>query len=265
METSTNLIACPVAGCLSFPWTTQAEVDAHVASGQHVMDLAPRRNYAGVSVVQGTSPRHGPRPSSGGAGGRGSIQGQAAPTEKQTAFLRSLLAEREGVQAAELVRATLNAHRENGTLSKAVVSTAIGHLLDIPKATVKAGPVAEHRPGNVDLSVLEGLPAGRYFVAETFVRVDRPAKGNWAGFVFVKRQPYGPDTDGVRCALLNPAAGTAKVDEGYRHLLDALLEDPKAAAVEFGHRTGSCCVCGRTLTDPESIAKGIGPICEGRF
>lgn len=32
---------------------------------------------------------------------------------------------------------------------------------------------------------------------------------------------------------------------------------------EFWH-VGSCCVCGRTLTVPESIAGGIGPECEGR-
>jgi len=27
---------------------------------------------------------------------------------------------------------------------------------------------------------------------------------------------------------------------------------------------GRCCVCGRKLTTPESIARGIGPKCEGR-
>ena len=28
--------------------------------------------------------------------------------------------------------------------------------------------------------------------------------------------------------------------------------------------TGKCCACGRELTDPESIALGIGPYCGGR-
>ncbi len=31
---------------------------------------------------------------------------------------------------------------------------------------------------------------------------------------------------------------------------------------EFGLLYGTCCVCARTLTNPKSIAKGIGPICE---
>lgn len=33
-------------------------------------------------------------------------------------------------------------------------------------------------------------------------------------------------------------------------------------AAEFGALYGFCVVCGRTLTDEQSIAKGIGPICE---
>jgi hypothetical protein len=35
-------------------------------------------------------------------------------------------------------------------------------------------------------------------------------------------------------------------------------------AVELSALTSSCCICGRTLTNPESVAAGIGPICGGR-
>lgn len=35
-------------------------------------------------------------------------------------------------------------------------------------------------------------------------------------------------------------------------------------AKKFGALYGTCCVCGRTLTDETSIAEGIGPICAGR-
>lgn len=38
------------------------------------------------------------------------------------------------------------------------------------------------------------------------------------------------------------------------------LEDAK----EFGHLYGVCCKCGATLTDENSIAAGIGPICAGK-
>lgn len=44
-----------------------------------------------------------------------------------------------------------------------------------------------------------------------------------------------------------------------------LLADPKTAAETYGKETGNCCICNRLLTDPESVARGIGPICAGRF
>lgn len=35
-------------------------------------------------------------------------------------------------------------------------------------------------------------------------------------------------------------------------------------ALEFWHE-GQCCACGRALTDPQSIASGIGPVCKSRL
>lgn len=44
-----------------------------------------------------------------------------------------------------------------------------------------------------------------------------------------------------------------------------IMQDPKAAAIKHGRLTGACSVCGRTLTDADSIAAGIGPICATKF
>lgn len=38
-----------------------------------------------------------------------------------------------------------------------------------------------------------------------------------------------------------------------------------AAVSKYGKETGTCLVCGRTLTNPDSIEAGIGPICASRF
>lgn len=38
------------------------------------------------------------------------------------------------------------------------------------------------------------------------------------------------------------------------------LDEAKA----YGQVTGTCCVCGRTLTNEASIAEGIGPVCSGK-
>lgn len=39
------------------------------------------------------------------------------------------------------------------------------------------------------------------------------------------------------------------------------LDDAKA----FGRETGICCCCGAELTNPDSIAAGIGPICAAKY
>jgi hypothetical protein len=39
------------------------------------------------------------------------------------------------------------------------------------------------------------------------------------------------------------------------------LEDGK----KYGKLYGVCCVCGRVLTDENSIQAGIGPVCANKF
>ena len=41
--------------------------------------------------------------------------------------------------------------------------------------------------------------------------------------------------------------------------------DPAAAATAHGHEYGYCSCCGRELTNPESVARGIGPVCASRW
>lgn len=45
----------------------------------------------------------------------------------------------------------------------------------------------------------------------------------------------------------------------------ATCNDPKAAAIAYGLKYGVCSCCGRELTDPVSVANGIGPICAEKF
>ena len=54
---------------------------------------------------------------------------------------------------------------------------------------------------------------------------------------------------------------TAAAQEAVR----AALVDPLAQAVAYGRQTGSCSCCGRELTDPVSVERGIGPICASKF
>jgi ribosomal protein S19E (S16A) len=47
--------------------------------------------------------------------------------------------------------------------------------------------------------------------------------------------------------------------------LSAIQADPNAAMKVQGQRTKQCCMCGRTLTNAVSRARGIGPICGAKF
>lgn len=48
-------------------------------------------------------------------------------------------------------------------------------------------------------------------------------------------------------------------------LVCEVAEDPAGRAKQYGIRTGVCSCCGAELTDPVSIANGIGPICTSNW
>ena len=103
---------------------------------------------------------------------------------------------------------------------------------------------------------LAEVPAGRYAVETedgatnelAFYKVDRPTEGRWAGYVFVKLMI----SDGEQ--RLSRAASQAV-------LAKIAAVGPEAASARYGHEIGECGVCGRTLTNDESRARGIGPVC----
>lgn len=68
--------------------------------------------------------------------------------------------------------------------------------------------------------------------------------------------------------------GSIKGDEFYTERktsprivaeLLTMSENPQQWMQNYGRATGFCCVCGRELTNEESVSMGIGPICAGRF
>ncbi|WNL50825.1 hypothetical protein RPALISO_238 [Ruegeria phage RpAliso] len=66
-----------------------------------------------------------------------------------------------------------------------------------------------------------------------------------------------------------PSPEARKMDQGLKAELWAILSKMKAGKAEevfaeHGHATGNCCMCGRPLSNAESVELGIGPICRGR-
>lgn len=44
-----------------------------------------------------------------------------------------------------------------------------------------------------------------------------------------------------------------------------VCKDPKTVAVAYGKQFGICAVCGRDLSDEESVQRGIGPVCAEKY
>ena len=87
-----------------------------------------------------------------------------------------------------------------------------------------------------------------------------PDHGKNAGSIYVKKGDayLGKVTDSKFLASFACDAPT-------KEEVIAVAADPATAAKAYGQRTGSCSCCGRELTNAESIALGIGPICASRF
>ncbi len=83
-----------------------------------------------------------------------------------------------------------------------------------------------------------------------------PAAGRNAGSIYVKQDELylGKIADGK-------FTRSRDCDADIEARIVAACADPAAAAEAYGKRTGQCSCCGRELTNAESIARAIGPIC----
>jgi hypothetical protein len=57
----------------------------------------------------------------------------------------------------------------------------------------------------------------------------------------------------------------SRLSDDIKEVLISASTDPLTAAIQYGKVSGECSCCGRELTDPQSIERGIGPICATKF
>lgn len=95
---------------------------------------------------------------------------------------------------------------------------------------------------------------------DTFLFSQAPASGMNPGAIYVKEgETYLGKIVGSK--LLR----SFKCDPPTEARILAAASDPRAAAIAYGQRTGTCSVCHRLLTDPESVDAGIGPVCASKY
>lgn len=151
-------------------------------------------------------------------------------TEKQIAYIWALLRDRS-IEELGADRATAERIRRGEEVTKESASDLIITLKQAPRVTVRH---------------TEDVPEGIHYVDGTVLKVQVAIHGS--GRKYVKE--LNTDTGKFEYVGSRPLSRLSE---------DTLmkLED----AQEFGKLYGMCLKCGRTLTDEESIARGIGPIC----
>ena len=149
---------------------------------------------------------------------------------------------------------------ENAEFYKPLTSGGASTLIELLMALPSKGAVAAtERPSTAHVPTAEEVSAGRYAVETTngatnelaFYKVDRPTEGRWAGYVFVK-------------LMLSDAEQRLSRDTQTAILRKIAEVGAEVASARYGHEIGECGVCGRTLTNDESRARGIGPRCAAK-
>ena len=107
----------------------------------------------------------------------------------------------------------------------------------------RIGAVADVPPGRYALR-----NAPRFANKVTFFEVDRPTEGRWAGRTFLS-------------ILSSDERLPVKDPQKRAMILGLIARDIRGALILFGQETEHCGHCGRRLTNDESRALGIGPVC----
>lgn len=94
-----------------------------------------------------------------------------------------------------------------------------------------------------------------------------PAKATSAnpGAIYVTTKPKGGEKVYLGKIMNGKFMGSFACTSDQQDEIIKVASDPKAAAVAYGKEFGQCSCCGRVLSDPVSVANGIGPICADKF
>lgn len=132
--------------------------------------------------------------------------------------------------------------------------------------TTAPKPVAPTGGGNIWINIREAaalVPAVEGFTSTYFAlteddgvlrfyKLDRPVKGKWKGYTFLKVQASDD---------FYPIRKPGRILD----ILERLTADLETALSTYGKEIKKCGVCHRTLTLEESRDRGMGSVCAGRM
>lgn len=92
------------------------------------------------------------------------------------------------------------------------------------------------------------------------IRISIVSNGRNAGSLYIKEGE-------MYVGNITPEGHTSIQNDDILSVLEDANEEGNLVklAKAYGYETGSCSCCGRTLSDPQSVALGIGPICLSKY
>ena len=161
-------------------------------------------------------------------------------------------------QAAERMFAKMDANAKRKEKAKADVDgSRIRKMFDDALANgkkrraLRAARMERNPDGS--LVMVDGKPVAHERIVMTPAREPRTE-------IWVKVE--GEFCGGIKDGKFRP---NASAPEWLGSELQFLAADPSNTCRMYGMATDTCSCCGRTLTDPASIALGIGPICAEKW
>lgn len=240
--TMTDMHACPVAGCDTFPYDTLDELVAHM----HADHIAAAPAAAPAPATPAPAPAPAP-------GWNSMPAPRRTPTEPlpnarwrkvgDDWFIRGPLATLSGAT-------TVTVKKASGELTQVDIDPAT--VTPDTRTRYDRHEMAIARPAPKPETSTGPVPEGFHILDGTVYKVQRSGAGN----LYAKR--LVPSTTGKK-GRFEYAPGEVKALSAATHVADA------EAAAAAGRRFGFCIRCGALLTDPKSIDRGIGPICAEKF
>lgn len=112
-------------------------------------------------------------------------------------------------------------------------------------------------PDEVDGVDLSNVPPGRYMVDDRRYLITVVNKGAKEGWILVKE---GSEYSRRRATFGHQRPGARYLGQRTEDM-EVIAANPHGAASRYARKTGRCWRCGRTLEDPESVRRGVGPEC----
>ncbi len=188
---------------------------------------------------------------------KGATPNQRAALMRQAAFVDSLFSQLFEIQGKSDDGATQTARYEKDGFFDSLTRDQIdkefkGNSALIDRLKLEIEKAKQEARKNAPVEKREAAQDGYYVHGDTFVCV----KWNRAG-----TGQYATVWDGSSWEYDGRESRKLVADVKAGKLSPMTPEDAK----RFGDLYGTCFKCSRTLTDPESIAQGYGPVCAGRM